>query len=374
MSELAKVTEMFLQSSRPEPETARMRRLSRADERATLPCASLPSSAIHPREQLSSSESAEDRTRRLDLRVQLERLSILEGVSPALFDTLTRQAPVRRLHAGQPLLVAGETNDCMFVVLSGELAVRLGTADVAVLHAGDTVGELSVLDRRAVSADVVAKNDSSLLAIGEAMFWRICHASHPFSVQLMQKLAERLRANNCAVRANMEQCAKLEAAAARDPLTKVQSRHWLDEMLPRLCELHRQNGEALSIAIVDVDHFKRVNDTYGHPVGDVVLTDVAATLRGKLRPTDFVARFGGEEFVVILPHTSVVGAHIASERLADAVRGTSMHTRDGVALPGVTISVGVAELTDGDDCTRLLERADAAMYRAKNNGRDRVES
>jgi diguanylate cyclase (GGDEF)-like protein len=263
------------------------------------------------------------------------------------------------------------------VVLSGELLVHLGTdvaEHVAALGPGETAGEMSVLDRRPVSAYVSARDAARVLVIREDMFWRMCQASHGITVRLMMKLTERLRESNGVMQDGLSERAKLEEAAHRDALTGVNSRRWLDETLPRMCAAHAQSGKALSVAVVDIDHFKRVNDTYGHQTGDLVLAEIANILRAKLRPSDYVARFGGEEFVVILPETYQLGARVACERLADAVRAATLMTRDGDLLPRVTVSVGLAELAQGDDQGSLFERADAALYRAKNNGRDRVES
>jgi diguanylate cyclase (GGDEF)-like protein len=183
-----------------------------------------------------------------------------------------------------------------------------------------------------------------------------------------------LRANNTTVQANMEMSAHFEAAALSDALTGVHSRRWLDETLPRLCDRHRFDGMPLTLGVVDVDYFKKVNDQHGHQTGDRVLVEVARTLRGKLRPTDFVARFGGEEFVVIFPSTPLAGARIAAERLREAVSGAAFKARDGSSLPRVTISIGLAALGPDQDITALLERADKCLYQAKHNGRDRVES
>jgi diguanylate cyclase (GGDEF)-like protein len=172
----------------------------------------------------------------------------------------------------------------------------------------------------------------------------------------------------------MELASHFEAAALSDALTGVHSRRWLDETLPRLCDRHRFDGMPLTVAVIDVDFFKKVNDQHGHHAGDMVLIEVARTLRGKLRPTDFVARYGGEEFVAIFPHTPIAGARIAAERLREAMRQAPFKARDGKALPRVTISIGLAEQGPNQDVATLIERADACLYRAKENGRDRVES
>jgi diguanylate cyclase (GGDEF)-like protein len=247
-------------------------------------------------------------------------------------------------------------------------------APLAVLRGGDTVGELSAIDKKPTSASVVAHTTALLLSIDETMFWHVIQASHGFAVRLMLKLAERLRANNTTVQANMELCAHFEAVALSDALTGVHSRRWLDETLPRLCDRHRFDAQPVTVAVVDLDHFKAINDQYGHQTGDIVLVEVARTMRNRLRPTDFIARFGGEEFVLIFPRTSLAGAAIAAERLREAVRVAVLKTREGVQIPCASVSVGLAELQPGQDVARLLHAADDALYRAKHKGRNRVES
>jgi diguanylate cyclase (GGDEF)-like protein len=331
--------------------------------------------APQPEAALTASENALQEAALL--RARLASIELMRGFGPEILDAVVARCPVRRLNETEPLLIAGQTNNEIFIVLEGELGVHLDDrleARVATLRTGDTVGELSAIDKKPTSATVIAHSRTAVLVIDETMFWHIIQASHGFAVRLMLKLAERLRANNTTVQANMELCAHFEAAALSDALTGVHSRRWLDETLPRLCDRHRFDGMALTLAIVDVDHFKRVNDQHGHQAGDMVLVQVARTLRDKLRPTDFVARYGGEEFVAIFPHTPVAGARVAAERLREAIKAAEFKTRDGKPLPKVTISIGLAESGPNQDIAALLERADGCLYRAKNGGRDRVES
>jgi len=311
------------------------------------------------------------------LRSEIAGLELLRGMGPELLDMIVARCPARQLQSGETLLAAGQTNAEIFIILMGELHVYLGDnrdVPVAVLRPGDTVGELSAIDKKPASASVVARAQCLLLAIDESMFWHIIHASHGFAVRLLLKLAERLRANNSTVQANRELCAHFEQVALSDALTGVHSRRWLDETLPRLCERHRYDGQPMSLGVVDVDHFKRINDQYGHQTGDLVLCEVAKTMRNRLRPTDFIARYGGEEFVLIFPRTSIAGAAIAAERQREAVRVAVLKSPDGVQIPCATVSIGLAELQPGQDAARLIQNADSALYRAKHNGRNRVES
>jgi diguanylate cyclase (GGDEF)-like protein len=358
MSEFAKQVETFMRGRDADGEVAARPQAANSHEPPTVAIAQRPIDVSALRDQLGT-------------------LELLRGMGPELLDAIVARCPVHALAAGTTLLAAGQTNSEIFVVLSGELNVYLDERrdpPVAVLRAGDTVGELSAIDKKPTSANVVVGRDVQLLAIDETMFWHVIHASHGFAVRLMLKLAERLRANNNTVQANMDLCAHFEAVALSDALTGVHSRRWLDETLPRLCDRHRFDGQPMTLAVVDVDHFKRINDQYGHPTGDAVLVEIAKTMRSRLRPTDFIARFGGEEFVLIFPHTSLAGAAIAAERLREAVRVAILRTRDGEQIPCATVSIGLAELQPGQDMTRLLHIADDALYRAKHKGRNRVES
>jgi len=166
-------------------------------------------------------------------------------------------------------------------------------------------------------------------------------------------------------RKRMEQ--RLRDFAEHDPLTGAYNRRLLFEHLES--EIRRaQRYGALSLVMFDVDHFKNVNDTYGHVVGDHVLAGIAALVRGELRGPDRLARYGGEEFVVIAPGVDSRQAAVLAERLRSAIAAERFDS-----LPQITCSFGVCELNDGD-ADSLLRRVDDFMYQAKRAGRNRVVS
>lgn len=161
-------------------------------------------------------------------------------------------------------------------------------------------------------------------------------------------------------------------AARRDPLTGLCNRAALNETLEREVQRARRHEHALSLVVMDVDHFKRINDRHGHAAGDAVLRAVSERIRGSIRDTDVAFRFGGEEFVVLLNETPLVGAGIVAERLRSILAASPIVLDDGTAHV-ITASLGVATLSDHDDADDLFKAADDAMYRAKRAGRDRVE-
>ena len=156
-----------------------------------------------------------------------------------------------------------------------------------------------------------------------------------------------------------------------DPLTSVWNRAGLDTILTRELEASAMRGSPLSLAMVDLDHFKSVNDKYGHAVGDTVLAEVARRLRVAARPVDSVARFGGEEFVVILPGCGANDVRTVAERLRSRLADTPVVVGQSLQLD-VTASIGIATAELGEPASVLLTRADVALYDAKRDGRDRV--
>ena len=167
--------------------------------------------------------------------------------------------------------------------------------------------------------------------------------------------------------------AELERLARFDPLTGLLNRRSIMEKLAEWISHVRRYKGRLSVAMLDIDHFKRVNDLHGHLVGDRVLADAASMVQQSVRLTDFAGRYGGEEFLVILPRTEAAGAATAAERIRASLQGLPI-MNDARGKPSrVTASIGVAEWRAEDNEDTLVGRADAALYAAKKAGRNRVE-
>jgi two-component system cell cycle response regulator len=161
-----------------------------------------------------------------------------------------------------------------------------------------------------------------------------------------------------------------------DPLTGAFNRRYLDAHLPRFLKHSGEIGKSLSVQMVDIDHFKKVNDTYGHASGDIVLREVALRLTNGVRPSDFFVRMGGEEFAVVMQETSLPSAQKIAERLRQSIASTPIPLPDHPEGLSVTVSIGISDTrpdVEGEP-NKVFERADAALYRAKQNGRNRVEA
>jgi len=162
--------------------------------------------------------------------------------------------------------------------------------------------------------------------------------------------------------------AELATLAVTDPLTKLPNRRQMDERLAEEVARSRRHDRPMCLAMADIDRFKRINDGHGHDVGDRVIVAVARCLAKGMRAVDRVGRYGGEEFLILLPDTPLADAASAMERLAAAVRDLRV---PGSGEP-VTASFGVAGLWADEDAAQLRRRADQALYAAKRDGRDRV--
>ena len=310
-------------------------------------------------------------------REQLSQFQVFRDVLLDPIWELLRHCEVHNLSDGEVLLEKGQSNRTTFLVLRGSLKIYLDDEhrrEAAELGQGQTVGELSVIDGSTASAHVVATGDTLLLYVDEETFWRVTRASHVFCTNLLMQLSVRMRSSNISLVLSENLQSKFEQQALTDGLTGVYNRRWLDEMLPRLLQRSEQDELPFCALMIDVDHFKKFNDKYGHAEGDKALRIVADTLVKKVRPIDLVTRYGGEEFCVLLPETDLQSGIVAGERLRKAIQETVLCDGSGRPVPGITISAGLAQRRAGENADDLLKRADQALYVAKTQGRDRLET
>ncbi|HEU0201975.1 MAG TPA: sensor domain-containing diguanylate cyclase, partial [Burkholderiaceae bacterium] len=211
-----------------------------------------------------------------------------------------------------------------------------------------------------------------LIAQGEALgFLHVC-CTGPRSAEERRHFLQTVAENLALGLASVKLREALRHEAIRDPLTGLYNRRFMDESLERVLRVAARAGRPLALAMIDIDHFKRLNDTFGHAAGDAVLKQVAAAISARVRASDLACRFGGEEIIVILPDTALDAAMVVAEALRTAVRGLAL-TDGARPIDPSTISLGVAAFPQhGATPAALMRAADAALYQAKGRGRDRV--
>ena len=294
----------------------------------------------------------------------------------------------RSLPEGGRIFAAGEPGRSMFVVLEGEVELVLdGGARRKTLGAGAFFGELALLlVGEGRSADAFARPGARLLELDGEAFANLTDAHPGLAVELLarsarsllgseRRLVGELEARNRELertldylRRTREELSSAELQAQTDALTGLYNRRCLDGQLPRLVERAAASGVGLAVILIDLDHFKLINDTHGHAGGDAVLRAVAAALRGAVRWSDLPCRIGGDELAVVLVDIPGPAAALGRARAVfDTLSGLLVEL--GAVRVPVAASHGGAFLRPGETPGELLRRADAALYAAKARGR-----
>jgi diguanylate cyclase (GGDEF)-like protein len=306
----------------------------------------------------------------------IDQLQLFADTGDAALASTLARCPIVRLAAGQRL--AEPSHARLYIVLRGALEVAsepgAGMADCTVSKVlpGESVGEQSVLDEATNLATIRATEESELLVLEADLVWQLIERSNGFARNLLRLLSFRVRAANALLRRRQKLGEFYRQLSMNDGLTSLYNRAWLTDMLPKLVASAQRAGTPLSLVMIDLDHFKKFNDTHGHPAGDAALRCAAGVISGALRPSDFAVRYGGEEMLVLLPDTGVQLAMLVAERLCQRLRQAVVFEDMRLPLPHITGSFGVAELASGMHELALVEAADAALYRAKEAGRDRA--
>ena len=306
-------------------------------------------------------------------RSLLNAIALFRGVEPDEISDLLSCCGRTDIDKGQVLLSPEAKNHCVYVVLSGELTVHIGSLEsekITSLPPGSCAGEMSLIEDKDPSAYVIATEDSHLMVISHSLLWEMVERSHAFAKNLLIVLSERVRSDNRFIANSLDVLRRAEHNAITDALTGLGNRHWMEEMFQRELNRAKKNGQSAYLLMIDIDSFKQFNDRFGHIAGDRVLGAVAKSIRDHLRPTDLVARFGGDEFAAFLPGMQSEKAVETAERLRLQIMELSPENLE----EPVTVSIGLTALREDDDLDAFMGRADTAMYAAKDAGRNCVSS
>jgi diguanylate cyclase (GGDEF)-like protein len=308
------------------------------------------------------------------LSTVLSKSALFADVDLSVIDAELSESRRLCVEGGQVLLDPTQVNADIFVVLSGELLVCLEPRmlkPLVRLGVGDCVGELSIIDAAPPSAFVVAAVETELLAISKPMLWRMLELQQNMALNLLRVLSRRIRENNVVLLGSLVLQREYRNKAETDALTGLHNRAWFEEIFPKQLELCERTGQHASLLMLDIDHFKRVNDEYGHQSGDQALRHLGLLLQKNLRATDLCARYGGEEMIVLMPGTEIAQAKLTADRLRESLAASPVVLQDGRLLK-LQVSGGLSQWQPGVALEDLVRAADLALYRAKEGGRNRI--
>lgn len=306
---------------------------------------------------------------------RLEALDLFRGESPERLAWALSVCRVRSLVPGDVFLEPEHDNDALYIILDGRAEVRFideSLCSNVYLEAGECAGEMSIIEGSRPSATVVALSHCQVLIIGSGIIWSLIEQSSVIARNLLHILSRRMRRNNLALVRSQIQSHRHEREALHDALTGLKNRRWLERTLAKIIRHCSEEGLPLTLLMIDTDNFKRYNDEYGHLAGDRLLNSIACVINENIRSGDHSCRFGGDEFVAILPDMDLYGAMAIAQRICSLVRERSAGRNRARQPEEVSVSIGVASMEPGMPVKQLLDCADAALYRAKADGRDRV--
>ena len=312
---------------------------------------------------------------RLITTEMLENLELFRGEAPESLDWVLHSSAVRSLVPGEVLLDPDNDNDALYIILAGHAEVRFTHDEPrssVYLASGECVGEMSIIEATQPSATVTAHSHCQVLVLGAEVIWTLIDRSPVVARNLLHILSARVRRNNLALVQSHQQQRIHERDALNDPLTGLNNRRWMERTLSRIVQRCARAREPLALLMIDTDHFKRYNDDYGHLAGDQLLVTIARLITENVRSTDRACRYGGDEFVVVLPQAGRAEALQIATRVCRSISEQTRRPGDGRLEAPASVSVGVASLGSGMNVRQLLASADAALYRAKAAGRGGV--
>ena len=252
-------------------------------------------------------------------RNEFSQLELFKNVQFEKLAGFLLRCSVKSFEKGEKLLDPESTKRAVYIIIEGSIEVLMksesGGSFTQTITRGHCVGEMSIFDSYPPSATITAKETCRVLVIPADTTLAMLRASHELCLNFLQMLSHRLRTDNTIVCDEQYHIRCIEENAKIDPMTGLHNRRWLEEMYTREMNRSNRGNFKLTAFMIDIDHFKQVNDTYGHLAGDRILIAVAQSLVRSLRPSDMPVRFGGEEFSVFLPGTTEENAKVIAERI-----------------------------------------------------------
>jgi len=306
-------------------------------------------------------------------------LSLLNLIEQGKTDQKVKE---RICQPGEIILREHEPGDDFYVIRSGQTVVIKGEFQNPTIlgfrSTGEAIGEMALLENLPRSATVIALDVVCLLTFSREAFYQFLRENPSFSLNLMNILSGRIRKSEeermRGYAREKEQVVVVETLskqATHDPLTGLFNRRYLDQILYGEIAHALQSGSMVGILMVDVDHFKRINDRYGHKAGDLMLQALGELMKNSVRLADIVCRYGGEEFVIVMPGASEATVSKCAEEVRSKFQGLRVASENQEIRATISLGVAIYPL-HGSNVDEVFVNADRALYRAKQQGRNRV--
>ena len=297
----------------------------------------------------------------------LQRVPLFDGLDSPTLERIAAASREETFRTGNKILDIGDPGREVYLILDGTVQVlypaRSRKIELARLGRGEFFGEMSLLNEQPRSATVRAADEVKVLVLEKSEFRRVVREEAAVAYRFLEALSNRIRDAN-------EQISGLSEVAIRDPLTELLNRRAFEDRFREEVDRSRRYGDTFSLILLDIDRFKRVNDEFGHDVGDVVLEWVGNLLKAHTRSADAIFRIGGEEFAILAPATQSKTTHMVARRLISLVSDARPPVDFDLK---VTLSGGFASCpAHGTRTETLFNLADQALFRAKNEGRNRI--
>jgi diguanylate cyclase (GGDEF)-like protein len=304
----------------------------------------------------------------------------------SLFDQEIRKIAVRmtllKVKLGDTLCEECEEGNELYIIQQGEVSGLISLPDgtqkeIVVFHPGDFFGEMSIFEDAPRSATCLVKKAGKIFRFQKKDFFSIIETEPDIAIKIMYRMlnitTQRLRTTGKFLSDVVRWGDEASRRAVTDELTGAYNRRFLDNSLDDYFEAAKKNGKPLTLIMMDLDYFRQINEAYGHDMGDKVILEIVKVFKKHLREKDVLARYGGDEFTVVLPDTDISTAFNIAETIRKDVEKLDFLSTMTGPVTRLTTSQGIASYPDSaSDLKALREKADNALYRAKEDGRNRV--
>jgi diguanylate cyclase (GGDEF)-like protein len=312
----------------------------------------------------------------------LKTIHIFSSLTDEEIKSIAKKLSLLKVKKGDIICKQGDKGNELYIIREGEFngSIQLPSGklkEIVTFHAGDFFGEMSIFENAPRSATCLANNEGAIYRLHKKDFFSLIQSEPEIAIKIMYRMlnitTQRLRTTSKFLSDVVRWGDEASKRAITDEFTGAYNRRFLENSLDDYLEAAKQGGKPLSLIMTDLDYFRQINEAYGHDIGDKTILEIVKVFKKHLRDTDILARYGGDEFTVLLPDTSLEKAFNVAETIRKEVEKIDLlHELNG-PVTTLSTSQGIASYPEtAKDLQSLRKKADNALYMAKESGRNRV--